>query len=90
MTAPSPATVAAREALDRAAAKRPYVSEATLDRLRVRWELCELVDAGVVRSFHSSAGRTIIDARGWKGERAYRSTRELEAFVHGAQAGQPS
>jgi hypothetical protein len=28
-----------------------------------------------------------IDARGFIGQRNYRTTRELEAFVHGAMAG---
>jgi predicted ATP-dependent protease len=60
--------------------------ERTLDRLRVRWHLCQLRDAGVIRTFYASGGRTIIDARGWQGERAYTTTRELEAFAHGAQA----
>lgn len=88
LDAPSSATVAARAKLEAAALRRPQVSERTLDRLRVRWELCALEDAGVVVHWERHGGvGTYVDAVGFKGTRCYRTTRELEAFVHGAQAG---
>jgi hypothetical protein len=84
----SDATRRAYAELMRVAAKRPKVTEATMDRKRVRWQLCQLVDAGVVKdATHRGGVGTIIDARGFIGQRNYRTTRELEAFVHGAMAG---
>jgi hypothetical protein len=84
--ATSDATRRAYAKLMTAAAKRPHVSEATMDRLRTRWNLCQLEDAGIVRYWNRENGYTRVDARGSRGARAYRSTRELEAFVHGAMA----
>jgi hypothetical protein len=82
----SDATRRAYAALMAKAALRPKVSEATMDRYRVRWNLCQLEDAGIVHHWNRENGRTRIDARGSRGARSYGTTRELEAFVHGAMA----
>lgn len=62
--------------------------ERALDRLRAVWQLSQLADAGKVTSVqiqHSMPGmRYLITTPGWIGERSYRTTRELEAFIHGA------
>jgi hypothetical protein len=48
----SDATRRAYAALMVKAALRPRVSEATMDRYRVRWNLCQLEDAGIVRHWN--------------------------------------
>jgi hypothetical protein len=82
----SDATRRAYAALMVKAALRPKVSEATMDRYRVRWNLCQLEDAGIVRHWNRENDYYRLDARGSRGVRAYRTVRELEAFVHGAMA----